>query len=70
MRNVHAWLEVGSNYTTWVQRRSAEYGFEENTDFILAVSNIKSEIFNNLPIESKEYHATFELDQSKKVLHY
>ena len=33
-RELHEFLEVGTQYTKWFERM-AEYGFIENTDFLL-----------------------------------
>lgn len=37
-RDLHAFLEVGKRYTTWIQDRIAQYGFEEHTDYIVIAS--------------------------------
>lgn len=41
-RDLHAMLEVDSNYTTWL-KRMCEYGFAEGTDFISCFPNSESE---------------------------
>lgn len=33
-RDLHAFLEVGKDFSTWVKNRIEQYGFVENTDFI------------------------------------
>ena len=35
MRELHAWLGVGRDFSTWVRDRIERYGFTENQDFIL-----------------------------------
>ncbi|MDF2675307.1 MAG: phage antirepressor protein [Clostridiales bacterium] len=42
-RELHEFLEVESNYTTWFKRMS-EYGFVEGLDFITCLPNMESEI--------------------------
>lgn len=37
-RELHAFLEVGTQYTKWFARM-CDYGFEENQDFLVAVKN-------------------------------
>ena len=34
-RELHAFLEVGKDFTTWVKKRIEEYGFVENVDFVI-----------------------------------
>lgn len=41
-RELHEFLEVKTNYSTWFERMS-EYGFEQNTDYIL-LSNFEKQI--------------------------
>ena len=33
-RDLHAFLEVGRDFTNWFKTRVIEYGFESGTDFI------------------------------------
>lgn len=33
-RELHAFLEVGRDFSTWIKERIAKYGFEESQDFI------------------------------------
>lgn len=42
-RDLHHFLEVESNYTTWFKRMT-EYGFTEGTDFITCLPNLESDI--------------------------
>jgi phage anti-repressor protein/very-short-patch-repair endonuclease len=60
LRDIHAWLKVKSKYTTWVQRRIADYGFTENVDYISTSNRKKVAFFDNLHPASKEYHATLD----------
>lgn len=41
-RELHAALEVNSNYTTWFNRMT-EYGFTENVDYVTCFPNLESE---------------------------
>ncbi|MGO2234520.1 MAG: antA/AntB antirepressor family protein [Marinomonas sp.] len=38
-RELHAFLEVGRNFSNWIKARIAQYGFEEGEDFILIRQN-------------------------------
>lgn len=40
-RELHEFLEVNSNYTTWI-KRMLEYGFSENVDFASVWSDSKN----------------------------
>jgi len=40
-RELHAFLEVQSNYTTWFDRM-CEYGFAENVDYVKCIPNLES----------------------------
>ena len=42
-RELHEFLEVESNYTTWF-KRMCEYGFDENIDFVTYFPNLESEL--------------------------
>lgn len=57
-RELHEFLEVKSNYTTWFDRM-AEYGFAENEDYI--VTNSKSGIRHY----EKDHHLT--IDMAKEI---
>ncbi|WGM00063.1 antA/AntB antirepressor family protein [Arsenophonus nasoniae] len=45
-RNLHAFLEITTRFNDWINRRIAEYSFEENIDYIivenLSYSNLSS----------------------------
>ena len=32
-RALHAWLEIGDDFSTWMKRRISEYRFEEGSDY-------------------------------------
>ncbi|PAV02786.1 hypothetical protein CBG25_08865 [Arsenophonus sp. ENCA] len=40
-RDLHQFLEVGKDFTTWVKDRINQYGFVENQDYII-VENLSS----------------------------
>lgn len=40
-RDLHAFLEVGKDFTTWIKDRINQYGFVENQDYII-VENLSS----------------------------
>ena len=40
-RDLHKFLEVGKDFSTWIKARIAKYGFEENTDYTI-VENLSS----------------------------
>ena len=56
-RELHNFLEVASNFRTWIERMF-EYGFEENQDFTLVSKNGRQN-------EKKEYALT--LDCAKEI---
>src|SRR5699024_2063235 len=34
-RDLHHFLEVGKDFSTWIKDRVSQYGFSENTDYIV-----------------------------------
>ncbi|WGM07801.1 antA/AntB antirepressor family protein [Arsenophonus nasoniae] len=40
-RDLHAFLEIGKDFTTWIKDRINQYGFVENQDYII-VENLSS----------------------------
>ncbi|MDO1563505.1 antA/AntB antirepressor family protein [Neisseria sp. MVDL20-010259] len=34
-RELHAFLEVGKDFSTWIKERIEQYGFIENQDFVI-----------------------------------
>lgn len=61
MRELHAWLNVGTRFNDWITRRIEQYGFEENEDYVL----LKSEYGENTAFQAKEY--IFKLDPAKEI---
>lgn len=59
-RDLHAFLEVGKRFTTWLQDRIEQYGFIEGRDFL----PIRGETPNG-GRPSKEYHLS--LDMAKEL---
>lgn len=57
-RELHSFLEVESNFTTWV-KRMFEYGFEDEKDFIPILEE------TNIGRPSKDYALT--LDTAKEI---
>ncbi|MFS1537668.1 MAG: antA/AntB antirepressor family protein [Candidatus Phlomobacter fragariae] len=45
-RNLHAFLEICKNFTTWIKDRIKQYRFIEGDDFIV-VENLRSSIFGS-----------------------
>lgn len=62
-RLLHAFLEVGCTFPTWIVRRIQEYGFIENQDFIICFSNLRSN--HRGGHNRKDYHLT--LDMAKEL---
>ncbi len=61
-RELHAFLEVNSNFRDWIKNRIKEYNFQENQDFII-FAKILAKSLRGRP--SMEYHLT--LDMAKKL---
>lgn len=57
-RELHAFLEVGKQFTHWIQDRISDYGFIQDEDYIIV-----TERTNGRP--RKEYHIT--LDMGKEL---
>ncbi|WGM00401.1 antA/AntB antirepressor family protein [Arsenophonus nasoniae] len=60
-RDLHAFLEIGKDFTTWIKDRIKQYGFAENIDFIV-FTNSGENPFGGRP--AKEYHIS--LDMAKE----
>ena len=64
-RDLHAFLEVGKDFSTWIKGRIQQYGFVENQDFvcfpILGSKNLDGRGGHN----RKDYHLT--LDMAKEL---
>lgn len=61
-RELHKFLEVSSNYTTWF-KRMCEYGFEENIDYISWFPKMESELHGG---QNKQDHV-IKLDMAKEI---
>ncbi|MFS1583572.1 MAG: antA/AntB antirepressor family protein [Candidatus Arsenophonus phytopathogenicus] len=61
-RDLHAFLEIGKDFTTWIKDRIKQYGFAENIDFIV-FTNSGENPFGGRP--AKEYHIS--LDMAKEL---
>lgn len=61
-RELHAFLEVNSNFRDWIKNRIKEYNFQENQDFII-FAKILAKSLRGRP--SMEYHLT--LDMAKEL---
>ena len=60
-RELHAFLQVGKVFAAWIQERIQQYGFVQDTDYVLTVS--KTGIRSN--VIQKDYHLT--LDMAKEL---
>lgn len=63
-RDLHEFLEVGKDFSTWIRTRITEYGFVENQDFILLPKNGEQKIGRG-GHNRKDYHLT--LDTAKET---
>ncbi|WP_334467962.1 antA/AntB antirepressor family protein [Arsenophonus sp. PmNCSU2021_1] len=56
-RDLHAFLEIGKDFTTWIKDRIKQYGFAENQDYIIVenLSSPKSGSANSRQQVLKEY---------------
>uniref|UniRef100_A0A3B0MKV8 AntA/AntB antirepressor domain-containing protein n=1 Tax=Arsenophonus endosymbiont of Trialeurodes vaporariorum TaxID=235567 RepID=A0A3B0MKV8_9GAMM len=61
-RDLHAFLEIGKDFITWIKDRIKQYGFAENIDFIV-FTNSGENPFGGRP--TKEYHIS--LDMAKEL---
>ncbi|TDX21636.1 anti-repressor protein [Modicisalibacter xianhensis] len=61
-RDVHAELQVGKDFSTWIRDRIDEYGFVENQDFVIIPQN-RGKIGRGRP--RKEYAVT--IDMAKEL---
>ncbi len=62
-RDLHAFLEVGKRFATWITERLSEYEFVENQDYVIAsqIREAKGRGGHN----RKDYHLT--LDTAKEL---
>ncbi|EOC0702450.1 TPA: hypothetical protein H2A59_004739 [Salmonella enterica] len=63
-RKLHAFLEVGKRFASWITERLTEYGFVENQDYILISQNRETKGRGG-DRRSKDYHLT--LDTAKEL---
>ncbi len=61
MRELHRFLEIGTRFNDWINRRISEYGFEKDKDFIV----LKNEYGENTAFQATEY--IFKLEPAKEI---
>lgn len=61
-RDLHEFLEVGKDFSTWIKDRIAQYGFEENQDFLVFTETGENSSGGR---PAKEYHIS--LDMAKEL---
>ncbi|MFA7495899.1 MAG: antA/AntB antirepressor family protein [Acidithiobacillus sp.] len=61
-RDLHAFLEVGKDFSTWIKDRIEQLGFDENQDFIILTETGE---YSGRGQPKKEYHLT--LDMAKHL---
>jgi len=61
MRELHTWLGVGRDFTTWIKDRIEKYGFVENQDYVLTLTKT-GERQNVL-----QHEYIFKLDPAKEI---
>jgi phage anti-repressor protein len=57
-RDLHSFLKVGKDFSTWIKSRTEEYDFFENQDFIICSPNLGSKQGGH---NRKEYHITLSM---------
>lgn len=62
-RDLHAFLEVGKDFSTWIKDRISQYGFAEGEDYVSTLLPNFGEKGQGRP--TKEYHLT--LDMAKEL---
>ena len=62
-RTLHTFLEVGKVFAAWITERVEQYGFVEEQDFVVVISNSGKNPQGGRP--TKEYHMT--LDMAKEM---
>lgn len=63
-RDLHEFLEINTNYTTWITRM-AEYGFSENVDFIVITKNVNDETSFGGQRKITDHH--IKIDMAKEI---
>ena len=64
-RDLHAFLEAGKDFSTWVKDRIEQHGFVENQDFVFDSPNLGNQTGRGGDRRSKEYHLT--IDAAKHI---
>jgi phage anti-repressor protein len=65
-RDLHAFLEVRRDFTTWIKQRIAKFGFVENQDFVVFDSPVPvNQVCHGGDRRSKEYFVA--LDMAKEL---
>ncbi|MFS1582406.1 MAG: antA/AntB antirepressor family protein [Candidatus Arsenophonus phytopathogenicus] len=66
-RDLHAFLEIGKDFTTWIKDRIKQYGFIENQDYIIVenLSSPKSGSAKSRQRPMSDYHIS--LDMAKEL---
>ena len=62
-RDLHAFLEVGKDFSTWIKDRISQYGFVEGQDFIEVFPKAGENSSGGRP--AREYHIS--LDMAKEL---
>jgi phage anti-repressor protein len=62
-RDLHTFLEVGRDYTTWIKERISEYNFNENEDFVCSTNLVSKK--GRGGHNRIDYHIT--LDMAKEL---
>ena len=64
-RDLHAFLEVGKDFSNWVKDRIDQYGFVENQDFVIDSPKLANQTSRGGDRRSKDYHLS--LDMAKEL---
>jgi phage anti-repressor protein len=64
-RDLHVFLEVGKDFSTWIKDRVAAFGFVENQDFVLDSPISGNQVSHGGDRRSIQYHLT--LDTAKEL---
>ncbi len=64
-RDLHAFLEVGKRFATWITDRIEQYEFVENQDFVIGFPNSGNQSGRGGDRRTKEYHLT--IDMAKEL---
>ena len=64
-RELHRFLEVGRDFSTWIKDRIEEFGYESGRDFLVNTGSPISGSGEFNPCPPKEYHLT--LDMAKEL---